>query len=43
LNFALAEVKKNKICQPGAKVVTITATNEDSPDESNIMKIMSVE
>jgi hypothetical protein len=32
-----------KLAEIGAKVVTITASNEDSPDETNIMKIMSVE
>lgn len=42
LNLALAEAKKNKYCEIGGKVVTIYATNEETPEETNIMKIMSV-
>lgn len=43
LNLAIADAKKNKYVEIGAKVVTIYATNEDTPEETNIMKIMSVE
>ena len=41
IEIALLEAKKMKLSDTGAKVVTITATNEESPDETNIMKIMS--
>lgn len=41
--FAIQEAKKAKLCVGGAKVVTITGTNEDTPEETNIMKIMNVE
>lgn len=40
---AIAEAKKHKLCIGGAKVVSITGTNEDTPEETNIMKIMNVE
>jgi pyruvate kinase len=43
LNIALADAKKSKLAESGAKIVTITATNEDTQDETNIMKIMSLE
>jgi len=43
ISLALSESKKLKVCKTGSKVVTIHGTNEDSPDESNIMKILSVE
>ena len=43
ISLALQHAKKSKLCIGGAKVVTITGTNEDSPDETNIMKIMNVE
>ena len=31
------------LCQPGHKVVTIHGTKEETPDESNIMKILDIE
>ena len=40
---ALTEAKKQKVAKTGSKAVTIHGTNEDSPDESNIMKILNVE
>lgn len=43
ISLALTEAKKHKVAKTGSKVVTIHGTNEDSPDESNIMKIMNVE
>jgi hypothetical protein len=42
LNFAIQEAKTMQLARVGAKVVTIVATNEDTPEETNIMKIMSV-
>jgi len=38
--MALLEAKKMKVVETHAKIVTITASNEDSPDETNVMKIM---
>jgi len=43
LNAALEDAKKNGFVDSGAKVVTITAANEDTSEETNIMKIMTVE
>lgn len=40
---AITEAKKQKYTKSGSKCVTIHGTNEDSPEESNIMKIMNVE
>ena len=40
---AIQEAKKAKLCIGGAKVVSITGTNEDTPEETNIMKIMNAE
>merc|ERR1719198_1617175 len=31
------------LCQKGHKVITIHGTNEETPDESNIMKILDIE
>lgn len=41
--YAIGCAKKAKLCIGGAKVVSITGTNEDTPEETNIMKIMNVE
>lgn len=43
IQHAIAEAKKMKLCMGGAKVVSISGTNEDTPEETNFMKIMNVE
>jgi pyruvate kinase len=43
IQYALGEAKRMKVCKTGHKVVTIHGLNEDTPDESNIMKILNVE
>ena len=43
VKFAIAEARKQKYCKSGNKVITIHGVNEDSPDESNVMKILNVE
>lgn len=35
--------KDNHLVKSGNKVVVIQASQEDSPDESNVMKIVDVE
>jgi pyruvate kinase len=40
---AIKEAKLLKLCSAGAKAVCLHGTNEDSPDETNVMKIMNVE
>jgi len=37
---AVADAKKLNLCKTGAKIAVIYGSNEDTPDESNIMKIM---
>lgn len=37
----IAEAKSMELCRQGDKVVVITGMNEGSPDESNIMKILT--
>lgn len=36
----IAYAKEQKLCKAGSKVAVITSTNEESPDESNVMKII---
>jgi len=40
---AIDHARNLKYCKSGSKVVTIHGLNEDSPDESNVMKILNVE
>ena len=35
--------KENHLVKSGGKVIVIIAQNEDTPDESNVMKIVDVE
>lgn len=37
------EAKNMKLTKKGSKVAAIYGTHEDTPDESNIMKIIDVE
>lgn len=41
--YALEEARKMKVCKAGNKVVVIHGSNEDSPDETNVMKVLTVE
>ena len=41
--FAIIQGRKMKVCKAGYKVVVLNGTNEDTPDESNVMKVMTVE
>ena len=43
VKFAIAEARKMKYVKSGNKVITIHGVAEDTPDESNVMKIMNVE
>ena len=38
----IQKAKEMKLVKPGQKVAVIHGTNEDTPDESNIMKIIDV-
>ena len=40
---AMAEAKNLKLCKAGAKIAVIHGTKEETPDESNIMKIIDIE
>ena len=42
IHFVIQEAKNMKYCKTGSKVAVIHATNEETPDESNIMKILDV-
>lgn len=43
ISAAIAEAKKQKLVKVGHKIVTIQAVNEDTTDESNIMKIINID
>lgn len=38
----IQQAKQMKLCKTGLKVAVIHGTQEESPDESNIMKILDV-
>ena len=38
----IQKAKEMKLVKPGQKVAVIHGTQEDTPDESNIMKILDV-
>lgn len=42
VQHVIQEAKNLKLCKAGSKVAIIHGTNEDTPDESNIMKIVDV-
>jgi pyruvate kinase len=42
LQLVIKEAKERGLCKSGSKVVCIHSSNEDTPDESNIMKIVEV-
>ena len=43
VNIVVKVAKENHLVKSGGKVVVIQAQNEDTPDESNVMKIVDVE
>lgn len=43
IQFVISEAKNMKLIKAGAKVAVIHGTNEETPDESNIMKILDIE
>jgi hypothetical protein len=43
IQFVISEAKNMKLCKVGTKVAVIHGTNEETPDESNIMKILDIE
>lgn len=43
IQFIITEAKNMKLTKTGSKVVVIHGTNEETPDESNIMKILDIE
>ena len=42
IHTVIQEAKNMKLCKTGSKVAVIHATNEDTADESNIMKVLDV-
>ncbi len=43
MQMVVKVAKENHLVKSGGKVVVILAQNEDTPDESNVMKIVDVE
>jgi pyruvate kinase len=43
IQFVISEAKKMNMVKAGNKVAVIHGTNEETPDESNIMKILTIE
>jgi len=43
ISLVLKQAKEQHLCKPGRKVITIHGTSEETPDESTIMKIITVE
>ena len=43
IQFVITEAKKMGMTKAGSKVAVIHGTNEETPDESNIMKILTIE
>ena len=42
IQFVCSEAKNMKLAKAGDKVAVIHGTNEETPDESNIMKILDI-
>ena len=42
IHHVIQEAKNMKLCKTGTKVAVIHATNEETADESNIMKVLDV-
>jgi len=42
IQFVISEAKKMGLTQGGTQVAVIHGTNEDTPDESNIFKILDL-
>jgi len=40
---AVSEAKKQKVCKVGHKIVVVHSLNEESGEESNVMKIVNIE
>ena len=43
IKFAIAEAKKNGITHPGARIIAITASAEDTPEENIQMRVLTIE
>ena len=43
LNATVQQAKEKNLCKPGRKVLTIHGTDEETPDESSVLKILDVE
>lgn len=43
LQLVIKEAKERNLCKSGHKVVCIHSNNEDTPDESNILKIIDIQ
>ena len=43
IQFLISEAKSMELVKSGDKSAVIHGTNEDTPDESNIMKILDIE
>ena len=43
LALTIQQAKERNLCKPGRKVISIHGTDEETPDESSVMKILDVE
>ena len=43
LALTVQQAKERNLCKPGRKVISIHGTDEETPDESSVMKILDVE
>jgi hypothetical protein len=41
--MAIQAAKERHLCKSGRKVICIHGTNEETPDESSILKIIDIE
>jgi len=43
LALTVQQAKEKNLCKPGRKVISIHGTDEETPDESSVLKIIDVE
>ena len=43
LQLTIQQAKERGLCKPGRKVISLHGTDEETPDESSILKIIDVE
>jgi len=43
LALTVQQAKEKNLCKPGRKVISLHGTDEETPDESSILKIIDVD